>query len=102
VLPRHGHLAAALLLLWSATEGALRLLANREDVELESLAPAYVLKRLYMPGLRARAQYQTLDEVMRLRDQVGHGFQASIMPQDAARISVVLSELLSEVEARAA
>jgi hypothetical protein len=45
-LQRRNHSAAALLLLWSATEGALRLLANRENVELESLSPGYVIKRL--------------------------------------------------------
>jgi len=37
-LQQGGHVVAALLLLWSATEGILRLLADRENVDLESLA----------------------------------------------------------------
>jgi hypothetical protein len=101
-LQRNRHLAAALLLLWSATEGALRLLAGRENIELESLAPGYVLTRLYTLGLLGREQYQILDEIMRLRNQAAHGFEVSVTPQDLTRISAVLRELLSEVEVRAA
>jgi hypothetical protein len=95
-------LAAALLLLWSATEGALRLLARRENIDLESLAPGYVLTRLYTLGLLGREQYQILDEIMRLRNQAAHGFQVLVTPQDLTRIAAVLRELLSEVEVRAA
>jgi hypothetical protein len=101
-LQQHGHLSAALLLLWSATEGALRLLATRENIELESLAPGYVLKRLYTLGLLGREQYQILDEIMRLRNQAAHGFQVSVTAKDPTRIAGVLRELLSEVEIRAA
>jgi hypothetical protein len=101
-LQHHGHLSAALLLLWSATEGALRLLASRENIDLESLAPGYVLKRLYTLGLLGREQYQILDEIMRLRNQAAHGFKVSVTPQDPTRIAAVLRELLSEVEVRAA
>ena len=101
-LQRHGHLAAALLLLWSATEGALRLLANRENIELESLAPGYVLKRLYTLGLLGREQYRTLDETMRLRNHAAHGFQVSVIPQNLAATAAVLRELLSQVEVKAA
>jgi hypothetical protein len=46
-LQQRGHLVAAYLLLWSATEGILRLLAASENVELESPAPGYITKRLY-------------------------------------------------------
>ena len=101
-LQQNKHLTAALLLLWSAAEGALRLLADRESVELESLAPAYVVKRLYMIGLLEREQYQVLDETMKLRSHAAHGFQVSITPEDLMRIAVILRELLSEVEAQAA
>ena len=101
-LQRHGHLAAALLVLWSATEGALRLLANRENIELESPSAGYMLKRLYTLGLLARGQYQILDEIMKLRNGAAHGFQVSLTPDDLKRISEVLSELLNEVEMKAA
>jgi hypothetical protein len=95
-------MVAALLLLWSGTEGALRRLAMHENVELESLAPAYVLKRLYTLGLLGRDQYRTLSETVRLRNQAAHGFDVSITPGDLTRISVTLRELLSEVDVKVA
>lgn len=101
-LQQTNHLTAALLLLWSGSEGALRQLAMRENVELESLAPGYVLKRLYTLGLVGREQYQILNETMRLRNRAAHGFEASITPRDLAQISATLRELLSEVESKAA
>ncbi len=101
-LQKHGHLAAALLVLWSATEGALRLLANRENIELEFPTAGYMVKRLYTLGLLARVQYQVLEEIMKLRNRAAHGFQVSVTPDDLRRIAEVLSELLSEVEMRAA
>jgi len=52
-LQQRGHLIAALLLLWSATEGILRLLAARENVELGSPVAGYMTKRLYTLGLLA-------------------------------------------------
>jgi REase_AHJR-like len=94
--------AAALLMLWSATEGALRLLAGREDIELESLAPGYVVNKLYTVGLLGREQYQTLHEAIRLRNQAAHGFQVSVTSEDLMGISAVLIQLLNEVEVKAA
>jgi len=101
-LQRGGHLVAALLLLWSATEGILRLLAARENVDLESLAPGYVTKRLYTLGLLGRDQYRILDETVRLRNQAAHGFQVSVTRQDLANVAATARELLSELESKAA
>jgi hypothetical protein len=101
-LQQHEHLIAALLLLWSAAEGALRLLAISESVELESLSPGYLLTRLYTLGLLSRDQYRTLDETMRLRNQAAHGYQVLLTPEVLTGISTAASELLDEVEAVAA
>ena len=70
-LQLRNHSTAALLLLWSATEGALRLLANREKVELEWFSAGYMMKRLYTLGMIGRKQYQTLEAAMRLRNSSG-------------------------------
>lgn len=101
-LQRPAFSMAALLTLWSATEGALRLLAQREHVDLESLAPAYVVNKLYTIGLLGRDQLQTLREAMRLRNQAAHGFQVVINSEDLIRLSAVLQELLNEVDVKAA
>jgi len=101
-LEQRGHVVAALLLLWSATEGILRLLAARENVELESPAPGYMTKRLYTLGLLGRDQYRILDEAVRLRNQAAHGFQVSVTRLDLANVSRIARELLNELESKAA
>jgi len=101
-MEQRGHVVAALLLLWSATEGILRLLAARENVELESPAPGYMTKRLYTLGLLGRDQYRILDESVRLRNQAAHGFQVSVTRQDRANVSTIARELLNELESKAA
>jgi hypothetical protein len=97
-----GHVVAGLLLLWSATEGLLRLLATREKVELESPALGYMTKRLYTLGLLGRDQYRILDEALRLRNQAAHGFQVSVTQQDLAKVAAIARELLTELESKAA
>jgi len=101
-LQMRGHVVAGLLLLWSATEGILRLLAAREKVELESPAPGYMTKRLYTLGLLGRDQYRILDEAVRLRNQAAHGFQVSVTQQDVAKVAAIARELLTELESKAA
>jgi len=101
-LQLRGHVVAGLLLLWSATEGILRLLAAREKVELESLAPGYMTKRLYTLGLLARDQYRILDEAVRLRNQAAHGFQVSVTQEDLEKVVAIARELLAELASKAA
>jgi hypothetical protein len=99
-LQHGGYLVPALLLSWSATEGVLRLLAARENVELEDVAPAYVTKRLYTLGLLGRAQYRMLDDAVRLRNQAAHGFQTSITSQDVTNVAGLAREILNELESK--
>lgn len=101
-LQQQGYIIPAFLLLWSVTEGILRLLAARENVELESLAPGYVSKRLYTLGLLGRDQYRTLDEAVRLRNRAAHGFEVSVTQEDVANVSALARELLRDLESRAA
>jgi hypothetical protein len=101
-LRQGGHVVAALLLLWSATEGVLRLLAVRENVDLESPSPMYVTSQLYTLGLLGREQYRILDEALRLRNHAAHGFQVSVTREDLANIAAIARELLSELESKAA
>lgn len=66
---------AAVLLAWSAVEAALRIVARREDIELESLQPAVILKTLYSLGLLDRADYDLFDSLMRQRNLIAHGYR---------------------------
>lgn len=74
-LSAHSHRTAAFLLAWSAVEGSLRLVAEREQVELEAHAPVQIVQELYSMGLLSRAQYETLAAHLDLRNALVHGFQ---------------------------
>jgi hypothetical protein len=66
---------AALLLSWSATEAALRLLSDVQRLESPDLRPATIISRLYSDGLLDRADYDVLMRCMRSRNAAVHGFR---------------------------
>jgi uncharacterized protein YutE (UPF0331/DUF86 family) len=105
-LHRAGHITAALLLLWSATEGILRVLAAREDIDLESQAALSVITHLYTLGVLEREQDRILHDAVHLRNLAAHGYEVSVTRQDVANVARdvtnVARELLSELESKAA
>lgn len=66
---------AALLLAWSTVEAALRLSALDEGLTLEQRDPRYLLTQLATQAVVSRSDYQTLSKVLKLRNQVAHGFR---------------------------
>jgi REase_AHJR-like len=101
-LKQEGYVVAAFLLLWAATEGLLRSIADREQVDLDSAASGYLTKRLYSVGLLARDQYLVLEDAVRLRNVAAHGFQASITIDAFLRLAAVSNQLLDELGIKAA
>lgn len=67
---------AAVLLVWSAVEAALRLVAAREDVDLETDQPDFVTKQLYSLGLLNRKDYDCLRNRLYERDLLAHGYRS--------------------------
>jgi hypothetical protein len=86
-LAGQGQAEAAFLLLWSATEAVLRMIAEREDVDVDRLSPAAIVKQLSILGLVDREDYRTLDEAAQLRNALVHGF--SSRPVDAALLNTM-------------
>jgi hypothetical protein len=84
-LAGQGQAEAAFLLLWSATEAVLRMIAEREDVDVDRLPPAAIVKQLSILGLVDRDDYRTLDEAAQLRNALIHGFSSRRV--DAALLS---------------
>lgn len=82
---------AAMLLAWSATEAALRLLARRQDIELERDHPSFIVKKLYSLGVLSREEYEVLQEGLRFRNSIVHGYRSPESKRD------VVNELLTEV-----
>jgi hypothetical protein len=70
-----GHQEAALLLAWSAAEAALRLLAHKEQLELEREDAPYLLKLLVSRAVLTRAQHDLLWDVLQSRNAVAHGLK---------------------------
>lgn len=70
-----GRLEAGLLLLWSATEAAMRLLAERTETELHDFRASTLISTLYTEGRMDREDYDILMQSLRIRNTVAHGFQ---------------------------
>lgn len=75
-LAMQGHAEAAFLLMWTATEAVLRIIADREDVSVDRLPPAAIVRRLSILGLVDRDDYRTLEEAAQLRNTLVHGFSS--------------------------
>ena len=69
-----GFTEAALLRGWSAVEPTVRLLAEREGLTIDRLAPAHVLKKALVNGVVSRSDYEVLVRALRHWDAQAHGY----------------------------
>lgn len=76
---------AALLLAWSAAEAALRLLAEREGLNLQNGSSLQLIKSLVTEGVISRADYELLVDVMRIQNTVAHGYKTEELDQKIVR-----------------
>jgi REase_AHJR-like len=70
-----GFAEAALVLAWTTSEAAVRLLTEAEGIELDCHTPLYVLKQAVMHGVISREEYNFLMNVMKYRNALAHGFK---------------------------
>jgi hypothetical protein len=84
-----GFSEAALLLAWSTSEAALRLLIEEEGIVLDHLNPPYILKQAVMHGVIARDEYNFLTNVIKYRNALVHGFKT--LDFDPALVSELIS-----------
>jgi hypothetical protein len=83
-----GHVEAALLLGWSATEATLRLLAEREGLPLERMDPPYLLKRLATSAVLRQQEYNRFWSLFELRNAVAHGLKPTQLDASDAQALV--------------
>lgn len=69
---------AAFVLLWSATEGAMRHAARRNSIEPDR-EPLRLIRQLTSHGLITQAELQMLERSLSVRNQVAHGFEAGTL-----------------------
>lgn len=82
------HNEAALLLAWSLTEAALRLLARSENVDVRRGDAAYLLKQLATQAVITREDYDFLVHAMWVRNAVAHGFKTKEFDPREVRVLV--------------
>jgi hypothetical protein len=70
-----GFSEAALMLAWSTSEAAIRLLIEAEGLSLDRIAPPYILKQAATNGIISREDYNFLTQVMKYRNALAHGFK---------------------------
>ncbi len=83
---------AALLYAWSAAEAALRLTADREDMEIKPLKPLHTIKTLTMEGIRSRNDYQFLTTAKKIRNAVVHGYKSKELNPDIVQRLITFTE----------
>ncbi len=87
---------AALLFLWSATEAALRNLAERFDVKKPDLRPAALISQCYSDGLMDREDYDFLMASLQTRNAVALGLRQTVTDADLADLHACVRRLLDE------
>ncbi len=91
-----GSSEAALLLGWGAVEATVRLLAVDEGVELDRLAPSYLLKQAATNGVISREDYNFLMRVMKYRNALAHGFKTVDFDSTIVRDLIKMTKNLLE------
>ena len=73
----------ALLYAWSSAEAALRIIAEKEGIAVKPPTPLNLIKTLTTEGILSKEVYDTLIEIMKIRNAVAHG---SKIIQESANI----------------
>jgi uncharacterized protein YutE (UPF0331/DUF86 family) len=76
------HPESAFLYLWSLVEATLRLVAEKEQLNLPRFDPLYLVKRLATEGVIAKSEYQLLMNARSLRNATAHGFKTTQITQN--------------------
>ena len=84
-----GFAEAALVLAWTTSEAAVRLLTEAEGIELDRHTPLYVLKQAVMHGVISRDEYNFLTNIMKYRNALAHGFK--VVDFDPAFVKELIS-----------
>jgi hypothetical protein len=89
---------AAFLLLWSALEGALRLIADRETIPVTTLPASGLIRELYSAGEISRQQFNEALRLLPIQNQLVHG-AGCLERADTEHLQRLVQDLLAEVKA---
>lgn len=92
------HPESAILFAWSLAEATLRLLANKEELDLQRPEPLRLLKQLATEGVISKAEYQSLMNAFALRNAIAHGFKTThLTPNIVLNLIEVTEQLLNSL-----
>ncbi len=92
------HPESAILYAWSLAEATLRLLANKEGLDLQRPEPLRLLKQLATEGVISKAEYQSLMNAFALRNAIAHGFKTThLTPNVVLNLIEVTEQLLNSL-----
>jgi hypothetical protein len=97
-LQRAGHREAGFVLLWSAIEGLLRLIASRAALPLENLPPSTLLRELYSAGEISREHYDRLTRLLPIRNRLVHGLAPETPLSEADDLLPVVAALFDDLQ----
>ncbi|MFN6538974.1 MAG: hypothetical protein RM021_021830 [Nostoc sp. EkiNYC01] len=88
------HPELAILSSWSLVEATLRLIAQKEEVNLQKFHPPYLVKQLAAEGVISKSEYQLLMDILPLRNAIVHGFKTTELNQNTVHELIDLTEQL--------
>ena len=92
------HPESAILYAWSLAEATLRLLVNKEGLDLQRPEPLRLLKQLATEGVISKAEYQSLMNAFGLRNAIAHGFKTThLTPKVVLNMIEVTEQLLNSL-----
>ena len=100
-LIENGAAEAAFLMLWAALEALLRRHAEQVGLSLERQSSQSLIKQLYSQGEISIPQYELAMDVLKLRNQLAHGYLVASIEPAARQLHGLLTELLTEWSAEA-
>ncbi len=84
----------ALLSIWIQIESLLRIKVSTSNMLLNSLQPNRVINCLYSDGELSMSQFDKLKELMKLRNEVVHGFNVDVTEQQVRCGIALFNELI--------
>lgn len=90
---------AAMLLIWSAVEGALLTLSERQGLEpRRSVAPRALIRELTINGVISDNQAELLDDFARQRNEVAHGLRSPQLDTSSLEAQRLAQEVANSLD----
>lgn len=87
---------SAFIYSWSLVEATLRLIVQKEELNLQRFSPLYLVKALAIEGIISKSEYQLLMNAISLRNAIVHGFKTTqqLTPDSVYELIEVMEQLL--------